>query len=91
MQTKDQLETKPKQFSDKPEFIKDTKNGKAFSLKAKIIIIISIGIIICLTVSVVALIITQIKTKKEHKMEISDLELEKSVLENQKRKLNETI
>ena len=35
--------------------------------------------------------VTHIKSKNEHKMEISDLELEKSVLENQKRRMNETI
>ena len=92
MQTKESLKAKTRQNFERQDPAKqNTENGKILGLKTKLIYIALIGINIGLTVSVVILAVMHIKYKKDHKMEISDLELEKSVLENQKLKLNETI
>ena len=61
------------------------------SLKMKIMISSFIGVIICLLVALIVVVVIHLKTIKDYKMEISDLQTEKSVLEFQKTKMNLTI
>ena len=76
--------------SEKPNTqLNNNKKQGILSFKMKIIIFILIGIIILLMASIIIIIMLYSKSSKNHKMEIADLNTEKSVLENQNQKLNE--
>ena len=75
---------------EKPNIqLNNNKKQGILSFKMKIIIFILIGIIILLMASIIIIIMLYSKSSKNHKMEIADLNTEKSVLENQNQKLNE--
>ena len=78
---------------DPPEKVnpKSIKTGKKLDLATKLIIITSIVIIIILTAVIITVVCLNSKSNQKYKMEISDLETEKSVLENQNIKLNAKI
>ena len=66
------------------------KEGK-LSLKLKIILFGSIGLTVILIIGIVLIVSLHNKSEIKYKMEISDLETEKEVLENQNSKMRNEI
>jgi len=78
------------QNSEKPNTqLNNNEKQGILSFKIKIIIFTLIGIITFLMASIIIITILYSKSSKNNKMEIADLNTEKSVLENQNQKLNE--
>ena len=91
MQTDDKLSKIKKNVSEKEDTSLETLHKKEkFCSKMKILFFISIGIIIILIAAIIVGFLMHIKSIEKYKSEISDLEFEKRVLENQKTKLNIT-
>ena len=67
------------------------KNGNKLNLETKILIIILIVVIIILVAAIIIVSMLYLKSKQKYEREISDVETEKRVLENQKIKLNAKI
>lgn len=73
-----------------PEIEDSPKEGK-LSLKLKIILFGSIGLTVILIIGIVLVVTLHNKSEIKYKMEISDLETEKEVLENQNSKMRNEI
>ena len=84
--------SKRTQISNENNYSKmNLKKGTNLSLKIKLLIFALIGIVICLTAAVIIVTIIHLKSVNQYKNEISDLETEKRVLEDQKERLNITV